>query len=77
MGKVFNLSADSIFLIGDDGTVATAEDGNFNSYEMDSDISWTVSGNQLGSYRSTPMPAIVQQSIQPKFSKWKPKGSSL
>ncbi len=27
MGKV---SADSIFLIGDDGTVATAEDGNFN-----------------------------------------------
>ncbi len=31
MGKVFNLSADSIFLIGDDGTVATAEDGNFNS----------------------------------------------
>ena len=42
LGKVFNLQPDSIFLVGDDGSVATSEDGNFDTYEMDNEVTWTA-----------------------------------
>ena len=47
IGKVFNLEPDSILLVGYDGTVATSENGNFNSSEMESEIGWNVSGNTV------------------------------
>ena len=65
--------SDSIFLIGDDGTVATAEDGNFNSFEMESDIGWTVSGNTVSTAINLQQPKLSLSSSS--SSKWKPGGS--
>ena len=70
IGKIFNLESDSIFLIGDDGTVATAEDGNFNSFEMESDVGWTVSGNTVSTAINLQQPKLSLSSSS--SSKWKP-----
>ena len=43
--KVFNVSA-TVFLVGEDKTVATPdEDGTIDTFEMNCDVVWTVSGS--------------------------------
>ena len=69
LGKVFNLQPDSIFLVGDDGSVATSEEGNFDTYEMDNEVTWTVDGNPVRSN-------TIKHSTDPK-SKWKPGPSTV
>ena len=47
LGKFFNLFPQSIFLIADDGSVATpdSQTGEFDTYDINSDIVWTINGD--------------------------------
>ena len=47
LGKIFNLFPQSIFLIADDGSVATpdSQTGEFDTYDINCDIVWTINGD--------------------------------
>ena len=47
--KVFNIVSATIFLVGEDRTVATPDDdGTFDTFEMSCDVAWTVCGSPWG-----------------------------
>lgn len=67
LAKIFSLSTSSIFLVADDGAVATSDDdGSFNTYEMSTDVCWIVNGHGSSSSSSS---ACGQQA---KLEKWRP-----
>ncbi len=74
IGKVFNLESTGIFLVGENGTVATPEeDGSFDTYEMRYAVNWTVSGNPIHpTHRGDPGPGSSSQQTTPGGGKWKP-----
>ena len=81
LGKVFNIASATIFLEGDDGTVATpGEDGTFDTFEMNCDV-WTICGSpsvtQEGPGGSASS-SITRQQTKAGGGKWRPSvGSSI
>ena len=78
IGKVFNL--ESIFLVGEDGTVATPdENGSFDTFEMGSEVVWTVSGKPI--HRGDPGSSSISFPSSQQTTtggRWKPScGSSV
>ena len=46
LGKIFNLFPQTIFLVADDGTVATPDiQGEFDTYDVDPNLVWTINGD--------------------------------
>ena len=82
LGKVFNFVSATIFLVGDDGSVATpCEDGTFDTFEMNCDVVWTVCGSSSltreGPGGSTSS-SINRQQNKAGSGKWRPSvGSSI
>lgn len=79
IGKVFNLLSGTIFLVGEDGSVATPdeEDGSFNTFEMNCDVIWNVSGSpsvNRGNHASCSYSLPSRQQVKP--SKWRPSSAS-
>ena len=42
LGKILNIFPQSLFLVGSDGTVATPDEGDFETYDMSQDTEWTA-----------------------------------
>ena len=89
LGKIFNLFPQTIFLVADDGTVATPDSqGEFDTYDVDPNLVWTINGDatkpDLTAMQAAAKPgtsyAYQQPTIEAKASqkkKWKPHFSTL
>lgn len=68
LSRIFNVDPDTVFLVGEDGTVAFPDsERTFDTMEMDCEV-WTVNGNG----RSFPTDASTSNPAPPKQKKWKP-----
>ena len=80
VSKIFNVFPHSIVLVGEDGTVATPDDnGEFNLYDMSTDVIWSVNGDSSKPGENMPRPSTSYAYQQPNHgnsedtrSKWKP-----
>ena len=89
LGKFFNLFPQTIFLVAEDGTVATPDNqGEFDTYDVDPNLVWTINGDPTKPDLTAMQPAAKpgtsyayqQQTIEAKASqknKWKPHYSTL